>query len=197
MKTGLGLYRKYRLIYAYLNLYRFLLMKKLLGFDAANQFLQRVDKISLHIILKNNGATIGYDCDIETGLTFHNCKDYSNLIIGNNCHIGKNCFFDLRDKIEIKNNVVISMECSFVTHIDMNKSDLKKLFPAVSKPILINNNCYIGTKSTVLMGTELGQHSFITATSLVNKNVEPYTMVGGVPAKVIKQLNSRSKKDRE
>jgi len=192
MKTGLGLYRKYRMLYAYVTLFRFWLRKRLLGFDVANQFLQRVDKISLQLILKQNGGEIGQDCDIETGLTFHNCKDYSNLIIGDNCHIGKNCFFDLRDKIEIKNNVVISMECSFVTHIDMSKSDIRKLFPATSKPILINSNCYIGAKTTVLMGTELGQHAFIMASSLVNKNVAPYTMVGGVPAKVIKKINIES-----
>jgi len=192
MKTGLGLYRKYRICYAYLNLLRFWVRKKLLGFDIANQFLNRVDKVSLQLILKKNGATIGRDCDIETGLTFHNCKNYSNLIIGNNCHIGKNCFFDLRDKIEIKDNVVISMECAFVTHMDMNKSDLRKLFPANSQPILISNNCYIGAKSTVLMGTALGKCSFIAAASLVNKNIEPYTMVGSVPAKVIKKLNIES-----
>ena len=189
MKTGLGLYRKCRICYAYLNLLRFWVRKKLLGFDIANQFLNRVDKVSLLLILKNHGATIGPDCVIETGLTFHNCKDYSNLMIGANCHIGKNCFFDLRDKIEVKDNVVISMECAFITHIDMSKSDLRKLFPADSQPILVNNNCYIGTKSTVLMGIELGKCSFIAASSLVNKNVEPATMVGSVPTKEIKKLN--------
>ena len=140
MKTGLGLYLKYRLFYAHINLIRFWLRKKLLGFDVANQFLQRVDKISMQLILKNNGAKIGENCDIETGLTFHNCKSYSNLIIGNNCHIGKNCFFDLRETIIISDNVVISMQCTFITHIDMSKSELSRIYPQKQKPVRINKN---------------------------------------------------------
>ena len=188
MKTGLGLYKKYRKLVACLNLIRFSIRKNFIGFDVANQFLQRLDKYSEQLILKKNGAIIGSNCDIETGIILHNCKNYSNLIIGNNCHIGKNCFFDLRDKVVIEDNVVISMHCTFITHIDMNKSDLSNLYSAISLPIRIENNCYIGANSTILKGVKLGRKSFVAACSLVNKNIEPYTMVGGVPAKTIKNL---------
>jgi acetyltransferase-like isoleucine patch superfamily enzyme len=51
------------------------------------------------------------------------------------------------------------------------------------------NNCYIGARSIILMGTELGVSSFIAAGSLVKENIEPNTMVGGVPAKFIKRLD--------
>jgi len=102
MKTGFGTQKKLRLLNVYFNLFSFKVRRNLLGFDVANQFMQRVDKSSIQLILKRYGATIGKNCDIETGLIFHNCKDYSNLIIGNNCHIGKNCFFDLQDKVTIK-----------------------------------------------------------------------------------------------
>ena len=129
MKIKFGLRRKLRFILSYLNLFRFSLRKFFLGFDSANNFVRKVDKTSIQLILKRNGATIGENCDIETGLTFHNCKDYKNLIIGRNCHIGKNCFFDLRDKIIIKNNVGISMQCTFITHIDVLKSDLSNFYP--------------------------------------------------------------------
>lgn len=81
MKTGLGLYHKYRMLHAYINLVRFGLKKNLLGFDVANLFLQRVDKYSLLLIIRKYGAKIGESCKIETGLIFHNCKDYSNHII--------------------------------------------------------------------------------------------------------------------
>lgn len=187
MKTGLGLYRKFRNLIAYFNLARFSVRKYLIGFDYANQFIQRVDKYSLQLILKSNGAIIGNDCDIESGLTFHNCKDYSNLNIGNNCHIGKNCFFDLRDIIEIGDNVVISMQCTFITHLDMSKSKLRELFPTVSKKIIIHVDTYIGANSTILMSI-LEKGSFITAGAIVTQNVDQYTMVGGVPAKTLKKL---------
>ena len=155
----------------------------------ASLFLQRVDKISLQLILKRNGASIGKDCDIETGLILHNCKDYSNLIIGNNCHIGKNCFFDLRDELKIGNNVVVSMKCSFITHIDMAKTELRSNYPSSSAKILIEHDSYIGANCTILMNMIIGNHSFIAAGSLVNRHVNPYTLVGGVPAVLIKYIS--------
>ncbi|MFC2151948.1 acyltransferase [Bacteroidota bacterium] len=188
MKTGLGLYRKYRMLYAYLNLFRFWMRNFFGGFDIANQFLQRVDKFSIQLILKKHGAKIGANCDIETGLIFHNCKNYSNLIIGNNCHIGKNCFFDLRDKLIIHNNVVISMQCSFITHIDLSKSELSKKYPSKQSPIIIKNNCYVGARSSVFMGVELGMNSIIAAGSTVPINAEQNSLIGGVPAKFIKLI---------
>ena len=189
MKTGLGLSRKYRKLIAYINLFRFTIRKYIIGFDSANLFIQRVDKISIQLILINNGAKIGDKCNIDTGLVFHNCKNYKNLKIGNNCHIGKNCFFDLRNEILIENNVVISMQCSFITHLDMTKSDLSKLYPSISKRIIINKNCYLGVRTTILMGVELGKSCLIASSSLVNKNVAPYNIVGGVPVKTLKMIN--------
>jgi acetyltransferase-like isoleucine patch superfamily enzyme len=162
--------------------------KKLLGFDTANQFIQKVDKKSIQLILRKNGAIIGKNCDIESGLTFHNNKNYSNLIIGNNCHIGKNCFFDLRDKVIIKNNCVISMQVTFITHMEMNKSELSNLYPSSRGSILIENDVYIGTNAIILMNRTIGENSFIAAGSLINRDVDRGKMVGGVPAKVIKQL---------
>ena len=114
MMHQLHLRRIIRFFFSYYNLFQFQARKFLLGFDVANLFLQRVDKTSLKLILKSNGAQIGRDCDIETGLIFHNCNDYSNLAIGERCHIGKSCFFDLRNKIIIQNNTVISMQCSLL-----------------------------------------------------------------------------------
>jgi acetyltransferase-like isoleucine patch superfamily enzyme len=189
MKTGLHLKHKLRLLNAYLNLLKFKLKKKLFSFEIANQFIQRVDKLSLQMILKANGAQIGRNCDIETGLSFHNCLNYNNLNIGENCHIGKNCFFDLRDKVKICDNIVIAMQCTFITHIDMTKSSLNKLFPSERKGIIINSNAYIGAGSTVLMGVTIGESCFIGSNTLVNKNTEPNSMYFGIPAKLIKNLN--------
>lgn len=189
MKTGLGLYKKFRLFIAYLNLFRFWLRKTIIGFDVANLFLQRIDKYSLLLILKRFGAVIGDNCDIETGQIFHNCKDYSNLIIGNNCHVGKNCFFDLRDKVKIGSNVVISMQCSFITHIDMSKSPLKEKYKATQKPIYIEDNCYLGAGVRLLMGVTIFKNVFVAANALIINNVESNKIVGGVPAKIIRKLS--------
>jgi len=174
-----------------LLLFKFQIKKTFFGMDNASLMLNIVPKNVIIPLLKRYNSSIGRNCDIESNLLFHNIdiKDYSNLSIGNNCHIGKNCFFDLRDKIIIKNNVTISMGCSFITHIDVGKSKLFIKYPPEKEEIFINSNVYIGANSTLLMGISVGVNSFIAAGSVVTKDVEPYTMVGGVPAKLIKKLN--------
>lgn len=190
MKTGLGLQRRLKALNTNINLFHFWLLKTLLGFDAANIFLQRLDKVSIQSVLKINGATIGGNCDIETGFIFHNCKDYSNLIIGNNCHIGKNCFFDLRGKVVIEDNVVISMQNTFITHQDMNQSGLKEKYPATYGDIVVKSNSYIGANAIILQGVIVNDFAMVAAGSVVKKNVYAHNMVGGVPAKFIKKIET-------
>jgi acetyltransferase-like isoleucine patch superfamily enzyme len=162
--------------------------KYLLGFDIALNFLERVGKSSLIPILKLNGATIGNNCDFETGIIFHNCLDFKNLRIGDNCHVGKNCFFDLRGRITIESNVVISMNTTLITHQDINKSVLSSLYPESSSNIMLKNNCYIGANSTILEGVSIQDSSITAAGSVVISNVPSRVIVGGVPAKIIKNI---------
>lgn len=171
-----------------ISIIRFFTKKFFWGFNNANQYLARIDKKAIIPLLRKNGASIGINCDIETGIIFHNCQNYKNLIIGNNCHIGKNCFFDLRDKVIIYDNVVVSMQVTFITHIDMSKSELSKIYAKQQKEIVVRSNTYIGANATLLMGVEAGDGCFIAAASLVKENVPPRTVVGGIPSKLIKKL---------
>ena len=162
-----------------------------LGFENANNFISTLPKSNIIFALRLFGAKIGKDCSIDSGLRFHNCKGYRNFIVGDNCYIGKDCFFDLRGKINIENNVVISMECMFLTHIEMNESSNKSQFPISFSPIKIKNNSYLGARSIVLKGVTLGNNSFVGAGSLVNKNVLSYNIVAGNPAKKIGLINKK------
>ena len=181
--------KKIKALNSFFELLRYRLIYFLNDFERANLYLANsCSKSVVSKILKTYGAKIGKNCDIETGLRFHNCNDFTNLQIGDNCHIGKDCFFDLRDKVIIGENVVISMQCTFITHIDMSKSNLTKLYQPSQASITIENDAYLGSGSQVLKGVRIGEKSFVAAKSLVTKNVEPYTLVGGVPAKVIKSI---------
>lgn len=177
-----------RLIIVQVNFFRFNIRKWFLGFESSNLFLQRVDKFSVQLILKKNGAIIGKDCDIESGQIFHNCKDYSNLSIGDNCHIGKNCFFDLKDKIIIKDNVVISMQCTFITHIDLANSKLSQKYLKKKSSITICEDCYIGVQTTVLKGVILEKEIFVAANSTISKSFKSNILIGGTPARYIRNI---------
>lgn len=167
------------------SIFNFILRNIFFDFNNACNYLKALPAQSLIPILRLRGAKIGKNCDIQSGITFHNCKNFKNLSIGDNCHIGKDCFFDLRDKIEINDNVVISMRSMFITHIDMSKSSLSELYPAKSAGIKISRDVYLGAGVTVLMGVEVGAYAFIGASSLVNKSVVKNTVVAGIPAKKV------------
>ncbi len=56
----------------------------------------------------------------------------------------------------------------------------------VSAPIIIGDDVWIGSKATILKGVTIGSHSIIGAGAVVTKNIPPYSIAAGVPAKVIK-----------
>lgn len=56
-------------------------------------------------------------------------------------------------------------------------------------PVIIGQNVWVGDKATILPGVTIGDGAVIGANSVVTKDVPPYSIVGGNPAKVLKQLN--------
>ena len=176
------------------DIIRFFLSKKLLGFDNATKILYNCLKESVIPILKANGAHIGINCDIETPLIFHNTRDFSNLSVGNNCHIGKNSFFDLRDKVAIGDNVTLSMNTSIITHIELGQAGMKSLYETEIKKVIIENSVYVGANCVILMGVIINQNSLIGASSLVNKSIPANYLAFGNPIKLIKSIGKTSEK---
>ena len=173
----------------FLNIVMFLLREFFFGFENANNYLKSVSQSSIIPILKMKGAKIGKKCNIQSGITIHNCRNYNRLTVGKNCHIGKNCFLDLRDDITIEDNVVIAMNNTFITHLDMNNSELKNIYPAAQDNIIIENGAYIGTNCTVLMGVTIGAKAIVGAQSLVMKDVNEKTIYAGSPAVKIRNID--------
>ncbi len=110
----------------------------------------------------------------------------NNLEIGNMCHINQSCFLDARGGIKIGDNVSISHYVRLVTG-SHNVQDA--IFPVVLKPIVIEDSVWIGIGATVLQGVKIGRGAIICAGSVVTKDVPEFTIVGGVPARVIKSRN--------
>lgn len=115
--------------------------------------------------------------------------------------IGRNCNFGAFNHITATNNIIIGDNCltgKWVTisdndHGTTNIEDLKKRpqdRDIVSKgPVIIGKNVWIGDKATILGGVTIGNGAVIAANSVVTKDVPPYSVVGGIPAKVIKSNN--------
>lgn len=187
MKTGIKRFINRSLV-NYLRL-KFSIRRFLFGFENANNILQSVDKRAIISILKRNGATVGKDCDIESPLIFHNCNNYKKLFIGENCHIGKEVFFDLKAPVIIEDSVTISMRVTILTHLDVGKSPIKKIgYSDTIKKVILKKGCYIGANATILHGVTIGEYAVVGAGAVVTKDVPHFSLVVGVPAKLIRKI---------
>lgn len=110
------------------------------------------------------------------------------LIIGDNVGIAQNCFIQVRGNIEIGNNIIIGPNVSIFSenHVFSDPNVPVNVQGESRRGVKINDGVWIGSKSVILDGVILGKNSIIAAGSVVNKSVPPYSVVGGVPAKILK-----------
>ena len=106
------------------------------------------------------------------------------LTIGDHCIIGNDAFFDARDGITIGENVNIAAEVRIYTR----EHDIDDpYFAECGGPVVIDDYVYIGARVTILPGVRIGKGAVVATGAVVTKDVEPYMLVGGVPAKVIRE----------
>ena len=98
-------------------------------------------------------------------------------------YINHNLNLSCYAKIEVGNNVAISEN---VVIRDSDNHQLVNNSKPITKPIKIGNNVFIGMNVIILKGVEVGDGAVIAAGSVVNRDVPPNTLVGGVPAKILK-----------
>lgn len=108
------------------------------------------------------------------------------LHIGSHSHINRDCVMDARGGIKIGDNVSISHRVNIITGShDVQSASFKEKY----YPITVEDYAWLGIGCTVLQGVTIGKGAVVCAGAVVKTDVAPYTVVGGVPAKVIKQRN--------
>lgn len=94
--------------------------------------------------------------------------------------------------IEIGENCLIAANCQIFDgsgHDTLLDDPSKRIDSnGLIKPIIIGNDCWIGTSAIILPGTKLGNNCIVAAGSVVNGNFEDNSLVGGNPAKFIKSI---------
>ena len=158
--------------------------------ESANRFFSSLALSAMAApALRLLGASVGKNARIHTPLIFHNTK-FSHLVIGENCHMGRDVFLDLMDRIEIGDNVTISMRVTLITHFDPGDSPIGAAgFPAAHAPVTIGEGVYIGAGATVLHSVDIGAGSVIAAGALVRRDVPPHSVIVGVPGRLIRTLD--------
>jgi acetyltransferase-like isoleucine patch superfamily enzyme len=113
-----------------------------------------------------------------------------DVIIGDYTRIGLHC--TVIGPICIGNHVNLAQGI-VVTALNHNFNDNTKRIDeqgVSTKPVVIGDDVWIGANAVVLPGVTIGQHSVVAAGAVVTQDVPAYTVVAGVPAKVVKKLRS-------
>lgn len=92
------------------------------------------------------------------------------------------------DQLHIENKVAISHRVTLILTVDPGPSPLQKIYTPRVLPITIKTGAWIGAGAIILQGVIIGEFSIVAAGAVVIKDVPPYTIVGGVPARVIKEI---------
>jgi tetrahydrodipicolinate N-acetyltransferase len=168
------------------------LVRAVWGGDDAALLLTHARKHAIIPVLRALGADVASGANIETHLIIHNApRDLHALSIGAGCHVGKAAFFDLADSITLEPRCTLSMRVTLLTHIDVGQSPLRDgPYPPERGPITIGEGAYIGANVTILHGVRVGRNAVVAAGAVVRENVPDFAVVGGVPARVLKQLDS-------
>lgn len=122
-------------------------------------------------------------------------EEFSPLIkIGNNCNIGEHTHISAINNVTIGNGLLTGRYVFIGDNSHGGFSKEEAEIPPINRKlvtkgeIVIGDNVWIGDKATILSGVKIGKGSIIGANAVVTKDVPPYTVVGGNPAKIIKQL---------
>lgn len=163
-----------------------------------------VVRFTSHCTAQNKyDIVIGKRCEIKGQLfSFEGGK----ILIGNNVFMNYNSFIGSMEAVTIGNDVIIATNVrifdnnnhptsptqrEMMSHNDFY-GELWTWKYAEHKPVVIGDNVWIGELSAILKGVTIGKGSIVASHSVVTKDVPPYVIVAGNPARVVKRLEEGS-----
>jgi len=143
---------------------------------------------------------VGAECTLQGLLVTE--TDAAEIRIGDNVFIGSNSVLDCATRIDIESDAMVSYECLLLdsnnhsNDAGVRRTDLSDVkygraynWGAIpSRPIRIGRGAWIGARAIILKGVTVGEGAIVGAGSVVTKDVEPFTMVGGNPARLLRRL---------
>ena len=106
--------------------------------------------------------------------------------MGKNVFINFDCVFLDLGGITIEDNVLIAPKVSLLS--EGHPTAIEDRHSLIPKPIHIKKNAWIGANATILQGVTIGENAIVASGSVVSKDVPDNTIVGGIPAKILKTI---------
>lgn len=148
-----------------------------------------------HCIIRTSKKwTIGDSVYISNGTSVFSRErgTEGEFFVGQGSHIANGCVIDISGNLSIGNNVALGSNCTIYTHnhkYDDNSAVAAWKAGIIIKDVVIDDGAWIGSNVTILPGVRIGRRSVIAAGSVVTKDVEPESLYGGNPARLIKKIN--------
>lgn len=169
----------------------------------ANKLFQEAVRIGMELNTKYHtpeelrkimGSLIGKEVDTSFRMFPPFYTDFGkNIIIGKDVFINSGCHFQDQGGIEIGDGALIGHNVVLATiNHDLDPKENRKNHYA---PIKIGAHVWIGSNATVLAGVSIGEWAVVGAGAVVTKDVPAFTVVGGVPAKVLKTIEGNLRKE--
>lgn len=157
--------------------------------DAKDYFVELVGVIPSHAVRLFFYRRVFHIAIGEATSIHRHCRFYrpAGVSIGAHSVINRGVLLDGRTDLRIGDNVSIS-EGSQILTLEHDPNDSS--FGWRGAPVVINDRVFLGARSTLLPGTTVGEGAFVAAGAVVTRDVEPFTIVGGVPARPIGQRRS-------
>lgn len=148
----------------------------------------------LNYIVVGERSYIGANVELTAWDTYHSQHFSPEIVIGNNVSIRDCSHITAIQSIRIGNGVLTGPNI-LITDNAHGDSVAKLLDispvlrPLVSKgPVVIEDNVWIGEKSSIMPGVHIGKGCIIAANSVVTKDIPPYCVAAGIPARVVKEM---------
>lgn len=143
-------------------------------------------------VMPFNNFVLGADSTIEDFCTINN--GVGDVLIGDRCRVGMSNV--IIGPVTIGNDVILAQNI-VLSGLNHGYEDITlppHNQPVTKKKITLEDEVWIGANAVVVAGVTIGKHSVVAAGSIVTKDVPPYTVVAGNPARIIKKYNSLSEK---
>lgn len=157
------------------------------GKDLIIEDYAEINARSTQKIVLGNRVTIGKYAIIRPG-NLYGGEPGEGLRVGDHSNIGPYCYIGCSGFISIGNNVMISPRVSIYAenHVFDSPDATIKSQGVKRESVVIEDDCWIAANSILLAGVTIGKGSVVAAGSVVTHDVPPYSIVAGVPARLIK-----------
>ncbi len=190
----------YKVFYFLGGLYTRLIKGKFYSFGRDSIIKPFLNSANERYISIGKNVNVGSFCRLTVSTEFggHKVKSRNKirLKIGNNVDIGNNSFISANNNVEVGNNIIMSSYV-FISDHDHGFEDITKNLheQPLSEGgfVKIGDNVFLGVKCSILKNVTIGEHSVVAANAVVTRNVPPYSIVAGNPAKIVKKYNFEKK----